>query len=100
MKKMKTNKQQLVILMLLVISTTLTMVTVITPFIMEQKAQASILGQIGAQGYDDGRAQARSDFAQGIRHAVCPRESDFAYCSYWTMGYNDAWDGLKTANEP
>jgi hypothetical protein len=41
---MKTNKQQLVILMLLVIPTTLTMVTVITPFIIEQKAQTSILG--------------------------------------------------------
>jgi hypothetical protein len=91
---MKTNKQQLVLLMLLVIPTTLTMVTVI-----EQKAQASLPGQIG-QGYDDGRAQARSDFAQGIRHAVCPQGSDMLYCSFWTMGYNDAWNGLNTANGP
>jgi hypothetical protein len=69
--------------------------------VIEQKVQASFLGQLG-QGYDDGRAQARSDYAAGIRNAVCPMNTlqQISYCAAYGSGYNDAWDGLKTANEP
>jgi hypothetical protein len=89
-------KNKTIMMVIVLLALAVSTITVITPL---GRAQASLPGQIG-QGYDDGRAQARSDFAQGIRHAVCPQGSDFAYCQSWVFGYNRAWDGLDTANQP